>query len=107
MNGIDWYTLLENMKPKKGKLYTLELKWNVWPADISSGIAVWNRRLDVGVFLGESQMIGKIEYNKDMFIFLEDGTNGFSQKSPKILTSDGVVGYIVPNYNICSMKRVK
>lgn len=95
------------MKPKKGKLYTLELKWNIDPADISSGVPVWNRRLDVDGLFGKSQMIGKIEYNKDMFIFLEDGINGFSQESPKILTSDGVVGYIVPNYVICSMKRVK
>ena len=94
------------MKPKKGKLYTLELKWNTDPANIRS-VAVWNRRLDVGDFMDKSLVIGKIEYNKDMFIFLEDGTNGFSQKSPKILTSDGVVGYIVPNYDICSMKRVK
>ena len=95
------------MKPKKGKLYTLELKWNIDPADISSGIAVWHRRLDIGFFLDSPKMIDKIEYNKDMFIFLEDGMNGFGQKSPKVLTGDGVVGYIVPNYDICSMKRVK
>lgn len=95
------------MKSKKGKLYTLELKWNIDPADISSGIAVLERRLDIGFSLDSPKMIDKIEYNKDMFIFLEDGMNGFGEKSPKILTSDGVVGYIVPNYDICSMKRVK
>lgn len=96
------------MKPKKGKLYTLELKWNIDPTKADNdGVAVWDRRSDITFFLLSPKVIGKIEYNKDMFIFLEDGMNGFSQKSPKILTSDGVVGYIVPNYDICSMKRVK
>lgn len=99
------------MKPKKGKLYTLELKWNANPAEIISGISVWNRRLVThqhdSFFLDSPKKIGQIEANKDIFILLEDGVNAFGQRSLKILTSDGVVGYIVPNFDICSMKPVK
>lgn len=99
------------MKPKKGKLYTIELKWNANPAEISSGIAVWNRSflLDspIGQALVVRGLVGRIEYNKDIFIFLEDGVNVIGQRNLKILTSDGVVGYIVPNFDICSMKPVK
>jgi len=98
------------MKPKKGKLYTLEVKWSEL-AEIRGELGVWSRRLD-SLFLDSPKnigqaLVGRIEYNKDIFIFLEDGVNVFGQRSLKILTSDGVVGYIVPNFDICSMKRVK
>lgn len=95
------------MKPKKGKLYTIELKWNANPAEISYGMAVWNRRLDSFFSDSGQTLVGRIEYNKDIFIFLEDGVNIFGQRNLKILTSDGVVGYIVPKFDICSMKPVK
>ena len=96
------------MKPKKGKLYILQLKWNADPAKAGSAVPLWDRRFDISVFLESSpKKIGQVQYNKDIFILLEDELNSFAQWSPKILTSDGIAGYITPDANLCSLKRVK
>lgn len=60
------------MKPKKGKLYTLELKWHVDPVETSSGIAVWDRRLE---------LVNTIKEVFPGLIYVVEGITLFTSKS--------------------------